>query len=66
MTIVKNEHGQMDVYAKEPVMYITDEDMQKQPYAERAEIINARFAIFGLLCGLVSYIATGKLFLGLY
>jgi hypothetical protein len=35
-------------------------------YAERAEILNAQWAIIGVIAGIISYSATGKLFFGLY
>jgi hypothetical protein len=69
MTVVTNEHGQTNVFAKEPTMYILEEDMQKheqQPYAEFAESVNAKFAIVGVISGIISYALTGKLFFGLY
>ena len=69
MTITTNEHGQMNVFAREPEMYITEEDKmrhEEQSYAERAEILNAQWAIIGVISGLVSYAVTGKLFFGLY
>jgi len=69
MTIVTNEHGQTNVFAKEPTMYISDEDMQQheqQPYAVRAEILNSQWAIIGIISGLISYVVTGKLFFGVW
>lgn len=69
MTVVTNEHGQTNVFAKEPTMYITEEDKMRHeqlPYAERAEILNAQWAIIGVIAGIISYAATGKLFFGLY
>jgi predicted anti-sigma-YlaC factor YlaD len=69
MTIITNEHGQINVFAKEPQMYISEEDMQKyenQPYAEKAEMLNAKFALIGVISALVSYGLTGKLFFGVF
>jgi hypothetical protein len=69
MTVVTNEHGQTNVFAKEPTMYISDEDMQQhqqQSYAVRAEILNSQWAIIGIICGLISYVVTGKLFFGVW
>jgi alkyl sulfatase BDS1-like metallo-beta-lactamase superfamily hydrolase len=69
MTVVTNEHGQTNVFAKEPQMYISEEDQmqhEKMPYAERAEFLNAQWAIIGVIAGVISYVATGKLFFGLY
>ena len=40
MTITTNEHGQQNMFAKEPKMYITEEDQMKheeETYSERVE-----------------------------
>jgi hypothetical protein len=69
MTVTKNEHGQMNMFAKEPTMYITEEDMaryEEQTYAEKAELRNSHWAMIGMVTGLLSYALTGKLFFGLY
>ncbi len=69
MTVTTNEQGQMNLFAKEPTMYITEEDMarhEEQTYAEKAELANSHWAMLGVLAGLISYAVTGKLFFGLY
>jgi hypothetical protein len=69
MTIITNEHGQQNMFAKEPLMYISEEDMaryEEQTHAERAEIANSHWAMIGIVAGLISYALTGKLFFGLY
>lgn len=69
MTVTSNEQGQMNLFAKEPQMYITEEDMTKhfeQTYAEKAELWNSRAAMLGMVAGLISYALTGKFFFGLY
>lgn len=69
MTVVTNENGQIDIFATEPTMYITEEDQMKHDemtYAERAEIANSRLAMLGMVFAIVSYALTGKLFFGLY
>jgi len=69
MTISTNEQGQQNVFAKEPTMYISEEDMaryEEQTYAERAEIYNSRAAMLGILAGFISYAITGKLFFGVF
>ena len=45
MTVTKNEFGQMNMFAKEPSMYMTKEDLERygyEPYAEKAEKLNGR------------------------
>jgi hypothetical protein len=69
MTVTTNDGGQQNMFATEPTMYITEEDMaryEEQTHAERAEIWNSRAAMLGVLAGFISYALTGKLFFGLY
>ena len=68
MTVTTNEHGQQNMFATEPTMYISDEDAIKygmMTHNERAELANGRWAMLGLITGLVSYAITGNLFFGL-
>ena len=67
MTVTKNEFGQMNMFAKEPAMYMTKEDLDRygiEPYAEKAEKINGRWAMLGIVAGAISYALTGNLFFG--
>ena len=67
MTVTKNEFGQFNMFAKEPSMYMTKEDLERygiEPYAEKAEKMNGRWAMIGIVSGLLSYAITGKLFFG--
>ena len=69
MTVTKNEFGQMNMFAKEPSMYMTKEDLDRygiEPYAEKAEKMNGRTAMVGFIAGLISYAFTGKLFFGVF
>ena len=46
MTVTKNEFGQMNMFAIEPSMYMTKEDLERygiDPYAEKAEKMNGRW-----------------------
>jgi hypothetical protein len=68
MTVTTNEHGQQNLFAKEPDMYISDEDSIKygtMSYAERAELANGRWAMMGIIAGFISYAITGKFFFGI-
>lgn len=59
----------MNMFAKEPAMYMTKEDLERygiEPYAERAEKMNGRWAMLGIVAGAISYAATGKLFFGIF
>jgi hypothetical protein len=67
MTVTKNEWGQINMWAKEPSMYMTKEDLERygiEPYAEKAEKLNGRTAMLGFVAALISYALTGKLFFG--
>ena len=57
----------MNMFAKEPAMYMTEEDLERygiEPYAERAQRANSRWAMVGIVAGAISYALTGNLFFG--
>ena len=67
MTVTTNEHGQQNLFAKEPQMYVSKSDAERygyETYAERAEKLNGRTAMMGFVAALLSYAFTGKLFFG--
>ena len=67
MTVTKNEFGQMNMFAKEPTMWMSKEDIERygfEPYAEKAEKMNGRWAMLGIVAGAISYALTGNLFFG--
>ena len=67
MTVTTNEQGQQNLFAKEPSMYMTKEDLDRygiEPYAEKAEKTNGRYAMIGIILGFVSYGLTGNFFFG--
>jgi len=67
MTVTTNDRGQMNMFAKEPSMYMTKEDLERygiEPYAERAQRANSRWAMVGIVAGVISYALTGNLFFG--
>ena len=68
MTVTTNEHGQQNMFAREPQMYISKTDAERygyESYAERAEKLNGRTAMIGFVFGLLSYAITGNLYFGL-
>jgi len=68
MTVTTDETGRQNLFAKEPPMYISKTDAERygyESYAERAEKMNGRFAMMGIIAGFLSYAATGKFFFGL-
>ena len=67
LMITSNEHGQNNMWAIEPPVYISDEDAKKygmKSHAERAESANGRWAMLGIVAGAISYALTGHLFFG--
>ena len=67
MTVTTDERGQMNMFAKEPEMYVSPDDAKRyalETYAERAEKLNGKFAMLGVIAGFISYALTGNLFFG--
>jgi hypothetical protein len=67
MTVTTNDRGQQNMFAREPKMYISDEDAAKygmMTHNERAELANGRWAMLGFVSAIVSYATTGHLFFG--
>ena len=64
MTVVTNESGQQNLFAKEPKMYYENYGM----YSPNEVIIltNSRWAMAGVTLSLISYALTGKLFFGIF
>ena len=69
MTVTTNEHGQQNMFAREPKMYISDADAAKygmMTHNERAELANGKFAMLGFVAAIISYATTGHLFFGIF
>jgi hypothetical protein len=72
MTVTSNEFGQQNMWAKEPEMYIDpiiQEKMQKEAYQthnERAEMLNGRLAMLGIIAAFGSYALTGQIIPGIW
>jgi hypothetical protein len=65
MTVTTNDRGQQNMWATEPAMYMTKEDLDRygiETYAEKAEKLNGRVAMMGFVAAVVSYATTGSLF----
>jgi hypothetical protein len=72
MTTTTNEFGQQNMFAKEPQMYI-DSEVQKQmdngmyeTHNERAERLNGRLAMLGVIAALGAYALTGQVIPGVW
>ena len=64
MTVVTNERGQQNLFAKEPPIYM--DPNYTVSHNERAELLNGRLAMLGFVAAVISYLVTGKLFFGVY
>jgi hypothetical protein len=53
------------MFAKEPVMHY-DENYGMYSPSEIKETYNGRWAMVGIIAGLISYLSTGKLFFGVF
>jgi len=65
MTVTTNDRGQQNMWATEPAMYMTKEDLDRygiETHAEKAEKLNGRVAMMGFVAAVVSYATTGSLF----
>jgi len=69
MTVTTNDRGQQNMFAKEPTMYVSQADAERyalETHAERAEKLNGRWAMLGIIAGIISYSITGNFFFGVF
>jgi hypothetical protein len=64
MTVTTNEHGQQNMFAKEPVMYYENYGMLTPNMVK--ERTNGRWAMVGIIAGFISYATTGNLYFGIF
>jgi hypothetical protein len=63
MTVTTNEHGQSNIWAKEPPMIMTD---ITETHNEKAERLNGRLAMLGVMAAIGAYAVTGQLIPGIW
>ena len=63
MTTTTEDGRRFNVFAKEPKMYIDENSI---PHNERAERLNGRLAMLGVIAAIGSYVVTGQLIPGIY
>ena len=63
MTVTTNEHGQQNIFAKEPPMEVMD---VYETHNEKAEKLNGRLAMLGVMAALGSYAFTGQMIPGIW
>ena len=63
MTVTVEDQNRNNIYAKEPQMVPVDSDYRPMvAWDVRGELMNGRLAMISILVGMLSYLATGKLF----
>lgn len=63
MTVTTNEHGQQNLFAKEPQMRVMEVAVT---HNEKAEMLNGRAAMIGIIAALGSYAVTGQIIPGIW
>ncbi len=64
MTVVTNERGQQNIWAKEPPLIIMSDVTETQN--EKAEKLNGRLAMLGVIAAIGAYATTGQLIPGIF
>jgi len=64
MTVTTNERGQQNIFAKEPTM--TFDEKYTVNHNEKAEMLNGRFAMMGIIAALGAYAVTGQIIPGIW
>ena len=63
MTITTEDRGRQNVFAKEPRMYAQEITVT---HNERAEQLNGRLAMLGVIAAIGAYVTTGQLIPGIF
>tara|TARA_Y100000033_G_scaffold36281_1_gene35112 strand:- start:967 stop:1158 length:192 start_codon:yes stop_codon:yes gene_type:complete len=63
MTVTTEERGRQNVWAKEPTMTVADVSVT---HNEKAEMLNGRLAMLGVIAALGAYAVTGQLIPGIW
>ena len=63
MTTVTEDGGRENIYAKEPTMYLEETPVT---HNEKAEKLNGRLAMLGIIAALGAYALTGDIIPGIF
>ena len=63
MTVTNEDQGRQNIWAKEPQMEVMDVTIT---HNEKAEMLNGRVAMMGVIAALGAYASTGQIIPGLW
>ena len=63
MTVTSNERGQQNLWAKEPQMQVMEVSVT---HNEKAEKLNGRLAMLGVIAAIGAYCVSGQLIPGVF
>ena len=63
MTVTTNERGQQNIFAKEPQVKVMEVSVT---HNEKAEMLNGRVAMLGVIAAIGAYAVTGQLIPGIF
>ena len=63
MTVTTNERGQQNIFAKEPQVKLMEVSVT---HNEKAEQLNGRLAMLGVIAAIGAYAVTGQLIPGIF
>ena len=63
MTVTTNERGQQNIFAKEPQVKVMEVTVT---HNEKAEMLNGRLAMLGVIAAIGAYAVTGQLIPGIF
>jgi hypothetical protein len=66
MTVTSNDRGQQNMWAKEPQMYTDPNKDFSVTHNEKAEKLNGRLAMLGVMAALGAYALTGQIIPGVW
>ena len=72
MTVTTDEFGRKNAFATEPKMYIDQQTLEQmsnnvyETHNEKAEKLNGRFAMLGVIAALGAYALTGQIIPGIW
>lgn len=63
MTVTTEDGGRTNIFAKEPQLQVMDISVT---HNEKAEMLNGRLAMLGVIAAFISYASTGQIIPGIW